>query len=169
MSRIDQRYEADAVVVLGAAQYDGRPSPVFQARLDHAATLYREGYAQLIVVTGGIVEGDRMSEATAGRRYLVGNGIPADSIVVQAVGRNTAGSLEAVAEYLRGEGIHRVLLVSDPFHLARLRLEAHRLGFDALTSPTRTSPISRRFGTEVEYLMREAAKLPVLLLRGFFQ
>lgn len=157
------------MVVLGAAQYNGRPSPVFQARLDHAATLYREGYADLIVVTGGIVEGDRMSEATAGQRYLVSTGIPADSIVVQAVGRNTAGSLEAVADYLRGEGIHRVLLVSDPFHLARLRLEAHRLGFDALTSPTRTSPISRHFRTEVEYLLREAAKLPILLLRGFVE
>ena len=67
VSRLDQRYDADAIVVLGAAQYNGRPSPVFQARLDHAALLYREGYAGLIVVTGGIVAGDRMSEATAGR------------------------------------------------------------------------------------------------------
>lgn len=169
VSRTDQRYEADAVVVLGAAQYNGRPSPVFQARLDHAAILYREGYADLIVVTGGIVEGDRMSEATAGRQYLVSIGIAADSIVVKAVGRNTAGSLEAVAEYLRGAGIHRVLLVSDPFHLARLRLEAHRLGFDALTSPTRTSPISENFRTELGYLLAEAVKLPVLLIRGFAQ
>ena len=169
VSRIDQRYEADAVVVLGAAQYNGRPSPVFQARLDHAATLYHEAYAPLIVVTGGIVEGDRMSEATAGRSYLVSTGIPADSIVVKAVGRNTAGSLEAVSEYLRGERIRRVILVSDPFHLARLRLEAHRLGFEALTSPTQTSPISRRFRTEIGYLLAEAAKLPVLLIRGYFE
>jgi uncharacterized SAM-binding protein YcdF (DUF218 family) len=142
---------------------------VFKARLDHAGALYRDGFADLIVVTGGIVEGDRMSEATAGQQYLVGTGIPADSIVVQAVGRNTAGSLEAVAVYLRGAGIQRVLLVSDPFHLARLRLEAHRLGFDAMTSPTRTSPISRRFGTEISYLLAEAFKLPVLLVRGFFE
>lgn len=169
VSRIDQRYEADAVIVLGAAQYDGRPSPVLQARLDHAATLYHEGFADLIVVTGGIVEGDRMSEATAGQRYLVNIGIPADSIVVQAEGRNTAGSLEAVSEYLRGAGIDRVILVSDPFHLARLRLEARRLGLEALTSPTRTSPISDRFGTEISYLLTEALKLPVLLLRGFFE
>ncbi len=110
-----------------------------------------------------------MSEATAGRQYLVSVGISADSIVVKAVGRNTAGSLEAVAEYLRGAGIHRVLLVSDPFHLARLRLEAHRLGFDALTSPTRTSPISEHFRTELGYLLAEAVKLPALLILGFAQ
>ena len=169
VSRIDQRYEADAVVVLGAAQYDGRPSPVLQARLDHAATLYRDGYAGRIVVTGGIVQGDRMSEATAGQRYLVANGVPADDIVVEAEGRNTAGSLEAVADYLRGEGIARVILVSDPFHLARLRIEARRLGLEPSTSPTRTSPISRRFRTEMGYLLAEAAKLPILIVRGIIE
>lgn len=166
VSRLDQRYAADAIVVLGAAQYDGRPSPVFQARLDHGAELYREGWAALIVVTGGIVPGDRVSEATAGRRYLLGLGIPTDSIVVQAEGRSTAGSMDAVAGWLRGQGHDRVLLVSDPFHLARLRFEARRLGLDAWTSPTATSPISVRFATELRYLLGEAAKLPVLAVRS---
>lgn len=166
VSRLDQRFAADAIVVLGAAQYDGRPSPVFQARLDHGAVLYGEGWSDLLVVTGGIVPGDRMSEATAGRRYLLGLGIPPDSIVVQAEGRSTSGSMDAVAAWLRGQGHQRVLLVSDPFHLARLRIEARRLGLEAWTSPTTTSPISSRFTTELRYLLSEAAKLPVLAVRS---
>ena len=166
VSRLDQRFDADAIVILGAAQYNGRPSPGFQARLDHGAMLYREGWSDLLVVTGGIVPGDRMSEATAGRRYLLSLGIPPDSIVVQAEGRSTAGSMDAVAGWLRGQGHDRVLLVSDPFHLARLRIEARRLGLDAWTSPTATSPISSRFSTELRYLLEEAVKLPVLAVRS---
>ena len=82
-----------------------------------------------------------MSEATAGQRYLVASGSPTDSVVLEA-GRTTAASMDSVAGYLRGAGINRVLLVSDPFHLARLHLEARRVGLEAYTSPTRTSPIS---------------------------
>lgn len=163
VSRMDQRYSADAIVILGAAQYNGRPSPVLQARLDHGAELFREGWAEQIVVTGGIVAGDRMSEATAGQRYLVSIGIPPEDVVVQAEGRNTAGSMDAVAAWLLGEGRDRVILVSDPFHLARLRLEARRLGLEAYTSPTTTSPISSRFATELRFLLAEAVKLPILV------
>jgi uncharacterized SAM-binding protein YcdF (DUF218 family) len=165
VSRLDQRYTADAIVILGAAQYNGRPSPVLQARLDHGAELFREGWAELLVVTGGIVAGDRMSEATAGRRYLVSIGIPPSAVVVQAEGHTTAGSMDAVAQWLLGEGYDRVILVSDPFHLARLRLEARRLGLEAYTSPTATSPISSRFATELSYLLAEAIKLPILVVR----
>ncbi len=165
VSRLDQRHAADAIVVLGAAQYDGRPSPVLQARLDHGAGLFRDGWADLIVVTGAIVPGDRMSEATAGQRYLVGVGVPPGQVLVQPEGYTTAGSMEAVAAWLLAEGKPRVILVSDPFHLARLRLEARRLGLEAWTSPTATSPISSRFSTELRYLLAEAAKLPVLAIR----
>jgi uncharacterized SAM-binding protein YcdF (DUF218 family) len=167
VSRMDQQRPADAIVVLGAAQYNGRPSPVFQARLDHAAGLFDAGLAPIVVVTGGIVMGDRMSEATAGRQYLVTHGIPPDAIVLQAEGHTTAGSMEAVADYLRGEGRTHVILVSDPFHLARLHLEARRLGLVPYTSPTHTSPISANPGTELGYLLAEAAKLPVILLKEF--
>ncbi len=166
VSRSDQRVPADAIVVLGAAQYDGRPSPVFAARLDHAVTLFTEGWADLIVVTGGIVPGDRMSEATAGRSHLVAAGIPADRVVVQPEGRTTAGSMDAVAAWLMGEGLQRVILVSDPFHLARLRLEARRLGLVAFTSPTPSSPISSRLRLELPYLLAEGAKLPVIIFRS---
>jgi uncharacterized SAM-binding protein YcdF (DUF218 family) len=166
VSRTDQRAPADAIVVLGAAQYDGRPSPVLRARLDHGALLFRERWAPVIVVTGGIVAGDRMSEATAGQRYLVDQGIPPEAVVVQPQGRTTAGSMEAVAAWLRDEGRTRVLLVSDPFHLARLRVEARHHGLTPFTSPTATSPISSRFAIELRYLLAEAAKLPALNLRN---
>ncbi len=162
---VDQARPAEAIVVLGAAQYNGRPSPVFKARLDHAADLYRARLAPLMVVTGGLAPGDRVSEATAGQRYLVAAGIPADSIVVEPVGRTTATSLTAVAAYLRGVGRTRVLLVSDPFHLARLRLDARHVGLVPFTSPTRTSPISARRGLELWYFCQEAAKLPIVLIQ----
>ncbi|HET9065007.1 MAG TPA: YdcF family protein [Gemmatimonadales bacterium] len=165
-SRVDERRNADAIVILGAAQYDGRPSPVLKARLDHGAKLFRDGWAPLIVVTGGIVEGDRMSEATAGQRYLTGIGLPPEQVVVAAEGRSTRGSMDAVAERLKGEGLRRVILVSDPFHMARLRLEGRRLGLLTYTSPTTTSPISTHFRTELGYLLKEAAKLPILVLRS---
>lgn len=164
-SRRDQRRHADAIVVLGAAQYNGHPSPVLRARLDHARGLYRDGLARMIVVTGGIGNGDRISEATVAQRYLVEDGVPADSVVLEA-GRTTAASMDSVADYLHGEGANRVLLVSDPFHLARLHLEAWRVGLEAYTSPTRTSPISRSFITELGYLLAEAAKLPVIFIKG---
>jgi uncharacterized SAM-binding protein YcdF (DUF218 family) len=164
-ARRDQRREAGAIVVLGAAQYNGHPSPVLKARLDHASDLYRARLARLIVVTGGIGQRDTVSEAAAGRRYLVGLGIPGDSVVLGA-GTTTAASMDSVARYLHHAGISRVLLVSDPFHLARLHLEAWRVGLDAYTSPTRSSPISRNFSRELGYLLAEAAKLPLILLRG---
>jgi uncharacterized SAM-binding protein YcdF (DUF218 family) len=165
MSRRDQRPHVDAIVVLGAAQYNGRPSPVLKARLDHAYDLYHAGLARMVVVTGGIGDGDRMSEATAAQRYLVAVGVPADSVVLEA-GRTTAASMDSVADYLHGEGATRVILVSDPFHVARLHLEAWRLGLEAYTSPTRTSPISRSLSTELGYLLAEAAKLPLIFLKG---
>jgi uncharacterized SAM-binding protein YcdF (DUF218 family) len=164
-SRRDQQRHTDAIVVLGAAQYNGHPSPVLKARLDHAFDLYRAGLARTLIVTGGVGLGDRVSEATAGRRYLVSLGVPADSVVL-AAGTTTAASMDSVAEYLHHAGIRRVLLVSDPFHLARLHLEAWRVGLDAYTSPTRSSPISRSFSTEIGYLLAEAAKLPLTFVRG---
>ena len=165
VSRRDQRRTVDAIVVLGAAQYNGHPSPVLRARLDHASDLYHTGFAHLIVVTGGSQTGDRFSEAGAAQRYLVSIGVPKESVVQQA-GSTTAASMDSVAQYLRSRKMTRVLLVSDPFHLARLHVEAWRVGLQGYTSPTRTSPISRSFSTELGYLLAEAAKLPLILARG---
>jgi uncharacterized SAM-binding protein YcdF (DUF218 family) len=166
-SRRDEARPAEAIVVLGAAQYVGRPSPVLKARLDHALGLYRERTAPLVIVTGGVGRGDTISEAEVGRRYLVAHGVPADSVVAQRVGRTTMGSMSAVADWLRPRGLRRVVLVSDPFHMFRLRLEAHRTALQAYTSPTESSPISDNPVLELRYLLAEGLKVPVAWVRSW--
>lgn len=166
-SQVDQRRPVDAIVVLGAAQYNGRPSPVLKARLDHARVLYRERTAPLVIVTGGVGRGDTISEAEVGRRYLVAHGVPADSVVAQREGRTTMASMSAVAGWLRPRGLRRVVLVSDPFHMFRLRLEAHRTDLEAYTSPTESSPISDNPVLELRYLLAEGLKVPVAWVRSW--
>jgi len=163
-SRQDQRRQAGAIVVLGAAQYNGRPSPVLEARLRHALALYQEGLAPVMVVTGGIGRGDRESEATVGRRWLLEQGVRAEAVVVRPEGSTTAASIAAVADWAEGFQINSVLLVSDPFHTARLRQEARRAGLRGWTSPTRTSPISAGIGVELPYLVAESWKAPAAWL-----
>lgn len=141
-ARSDGARPSDAVVVLGAAQYDGTPSPAFAARLDHAVDLYEQGIAPLVVVTGGKQPGDRFTEAAVGADYLIARGVPEDAILRETTSRNSWESLQASARFLFPRGVKRVVLVSDPFHSLRIRLTAEEIGFDAVTSPTRTSPIS---------------------------
>jgi uncharacterized SAM-binding protein YcdF (DUF218 family) len=163
-SRQDQRRPVNAIVVLGAAQYNGKPSPVLRARLDHALSLYREGLAGTVVVTGGIGDGDRVSEATVGRQYLVSQGVPDSAVVVRPDGRSTQASIRSVAAWAEEHGAHKVLLVSDPFHMLRLHLEARRAALEAYTSPTRTSPISANWRLELFFFGTEAWKIPIVLL-----
>ena len=149
----DNRRPSQAIIVLGAAQYNGRPTDVFKARLDHAAALYHEGVAPLVVVTGGKQPGDQFTEAGTGAVYLHAKGIPDANILRETTSHNSWESLAASARFLHQRGIKTVVLVSDPFHSLRIRLTAEELGFDAVTSPTRTSPISGfdeflRYGTE---------------------
>jgi len=166
-SRQDERVSADTIVVLGAAQYNGRPSPVLRARLDHAVRLYRLGLARIIVVTGGIGTGDRVSEATVGHRYLRQQAVPDSALVVRADGRTTAESMHSVAEWMAERDLKRVLLVSDPFHMARLKLEARRVRLTPHTSPTPSSPILKGSWVELRYLAAETLKLPVAAARRF--
>jgi uncharacterized SAM-binding protein YcdF (DUF218 family) len=167
VSQQDQRRPVDAIVVLGAAQYNGRPSPVLRARLDHAMALYREGLAPLVIVTGGVGRGDTISEALVGRRYLVSHGLHSEAASARPEGRTTMSSMTAVADWLRGRGLHRVLLVSDPFHMFRLRLEARRTSLEAYTSPTESSPISDNPGLELRYLVAEGFKIPIAWARSW--
>ena len=155
---------ADAIVVLGAAQYDGRPSPQLQARLDHALLLWKREAAAFIVVTGGKQANDRFTEAQAGREYLIANGVPAAEILVEPNGASTFASLAAVRRDLVAPAIRHVVLVSDPFHALRARVLAWRWGLDAVTSPTRTSPIARTPSREWRYVVMEAVKVPVAAL-----
>lgn len=164
-SRLDEHAVADAIVVLGAAQYNGRPSPVLKARLDHALELYREGLAPRLVVTGGIGSGDRVSEATVSRNYLRALGVPDSALVVRPDGRTTEESMRSVGEWMAEHQLDTALLVSDPFHMARLRLESRRARIMAHTSPTRTSPIVPGSRREVGYLALEALKLPITAFR----
>ena len=132
--REDHAGPADAIVVLGAAQYDGRPSPVYKARLDHAADLYERDLAPLVLVTGGRRPGDRFTEAAAGAGYLAGRGVPEDAILLESGGTDSWSSLSAAARVLGDR--RRVLLVSSPYHALRIRHIAAELGLDPRSSPS---------------------------------
>jgi uncharacterized SAM-binding protein YcdF (DUF218 family) len=135
-SRVER---ADVLIVLGAAQYDGTPSPVFQGRLDHAVLLYRQGRADSVMVVGGKAPGDTTTEAQAGRDYLVSQGIPAGAALAEPVGRTTFESLEGAARYMHGHGMESAFLVSDPWHNARITRMASDLGIRGYASATWTS------------------------------
>ncbi|MFN2489582.1 MAG: YdcF family protein [Actinomycetota bacterium] len=168
-SRRDENRSTDAIVVLGAAQYDGEPSPVFRARLDQGAYLYREGFSHIIIVTGGKQEGDRFTEAAAGRRYLEASGIPAADIFGEEHGRTTLESLRAVKRLADDNDIATVLLVSDPMHSERIKRIAGDLGFDeAYASPASYVELNRSRITKARELLHEVASLLAyeLLRRG---
>jgi len=150
-SQIDR---ADAIVVLGAAQYDGEPSPVFAGRLDHAALLYEQGRAERVLVLGAGQPGDRFTEAEAGRAYLIEQGVPADAIVPVPEGHTTFESLEAAAPVMRRAGMDSAFLVSDPWHNARVERMAEDLGIDGHASATWQSA-ARSQETRFEGYVRE--------------
>lgn len=137
-SEWDQTREVDALVVLGAAQYNGKPSPVFQRRLDHAYDLWRRGVARRVVVTGSKRVGDRFTEAFAGFDYLRKRGVPETDLVVVDNGTSTWESLAASGRVLRKRGIDEVLMVSDPYHSFRLVGIAGEIGLQGWVSPTDT-------------------------------
>ena len=126
--RRDEARPATAIVVLGAAQYVGRPSPVLRARLDHAIALWRAGLAPRMIVTGGRGDGDTTSEAAVSRRYALRRGVPDSAIVLENTGRTTRESLQGVVAIMNGQRRRDVILVSDPFHMLRLSILARRLG-----------------------------------------
>ena len=155
VARQDQHPRSDAIVVLGASQFDGRPSAVFRARLDHAASLFKEGVAPRVVTVGAGAPGDRFTEAYAGGRYLRQHGVPA--VVEVPIGRDTLQSLRGLDEEFKRQGWHSAVLVTDPWHSLRSRRMATDLGIDAHTSPTRSGPAVRSRGTELRYVWRETA------------
>jgi len=162
-SRSDQTRQVEAIVVLGAAQYDGRPTPVLQARLDKVLALYREGIAPLIVVTGGRQEGDRFTEAEASRDFLVSEGVPERAIILENEGRSSWQSMEGVNRLLDERGVQRILLVSDGFHLLRLKLMAKHLGFTPFAAPATGSPIEHGSRLEFDYMVREGGGILAFL------
>lgn len=158
----DNARRADAIVVLGAAQYDGRPSPVLKARIDHALSLFNRKLAPRLIVTGGRGEGDTTSEAAVARNYALRRGVPDSAILLEASGRTTEESIRAVASILESRDLHSAVLVSDPAHMFRLWVLAHRFGVTPYTSPTQTSPaLNRR--ARFRYMFQESLKAPAAL------
>lgn len=147
---------AEAIVVLGAAQYDGRPSPVFRARLDHAIALWRAGRAPRLIMTGGRQPSDRTTEAATGAAYAMAEGVPQDALLMEDRGRSTLESLEAVAEILEEMGGGPTIFVSDRSHMLRVIRIAKDLGVDAYGSPVADSPVdatlARRIGATIHEL-----------------
>jgi len=159
VARVDDRRPVDAVVVLGAAQYDGTPSSVFAARLRHAETLYEQNLAPRIVTVGGSRAGDAYTEAEAGRRYLIDRGVPAAAVVAVGEGSDTLSSLRAVDARAQHDGWDSTLVVSDPWHSLRARTMARDSGLQAWTSPTRSGPVVQTRETQARYIVRETAAL----------
>jgi len=164
-ARNDEARPAQAIVVFGTAQYDGVPSPVLAARLDHAIQLYQRELAPVIVVTGGNQPGDKFTEATASANYLIQRGVPDHDVLREVSGTSSWQSLAAAANFLDDRQIDEVLLVSDPFHSLRIRAMASELGLEGHSSPTKTSPI--RGMTEARYMARETVAVAVGRIVGF--
>ena len=148
--------QVGAALVLGAAQWNGDPSPVLRARLDHALELYRRGQVRQIILTGGVGPGDTTSEAAAGKQYLINRGITADALLLEEQGATTGESLRNAVPLAHTNRIGAVLLVSDPFHMLRSIKMARDLGLIAYGSPTRSSPIAAGSAEEFRYILREA-------------
>ncbi|GAA1326088.1 YdcF family protein [Pseudonocardia xinjiangensis] len=159
VARVDNRQPVDAVVVLGAAQYDGDPSSIFASRLRHAETLYEDGLAPRIVTTGGGRPGDVYTEAEAGRRFLIDRGVPPQAVIAVGEGSDTLLSLQAVAARAKQDGWHTAAIVSDPWHSLRARIMARDSGLQAETSPTRSGPVVQTRETQLRYIIRETGAL----------
>ena len=156
-ARQDARPSSQAIVVLGSAQYNGVPSSIFEARLEHALTLYQAGVAPVIVTVGGKAAGDQFAEAEAGRNYLARAGVPADALLAVPVGIDTLESMRAVGAAFAERGWVDAVLVTDPWHAMRAERMAEDAGLEARSSPTRQGPAVQTRATQFRYILRETA------------
>lgn len=156
--------QADAIVVLGAAQYAGRPSPVLRARVNHALDLWHDGVAPVLVFTGGVGDRDTTSEAAVSASYAMRHGVPESVMILETQGRTTSESIRSVALILGARHQTSVVLVSDPYHMFRLWILARRHGFKVVTSPTRTSPIWANLPASAGYIFSKSLKAPIAFL-----
>lgn len=157
VARDDSRPRSDAIVVLGASQYNGRPSEIFAARLQHARTLYLGKVAPRVVTVGGKLPADRYTEAAAGANWLAAHGVPRSAIAAVPTGGNTLDSLRAVDALFSRNSWHTAVIVTDPWHELRSRRMASDLGIQVATSPARTGPAVHTRATQFRYVLREAA------------
>lgn len=165
VGRSDQARNVDAIVVMGVAQYDGRPSPQLQARLDHVLALWGTGVTQLVITTGGNQPGDRFTEARASADYLIAGGVAETLIAMEDLGSTSLQSLRGVAEIMKSRNLESVLIVTDPYHALRSRLIAQDLGLVAYVSPTPSSTV--RGNTELRRMINEGLGVSVAYVLGF--
>ena len=165
VGRSDQARSVDAIVVMGVAQYDGRPSPQLQARLDHVLALWGTGVTQLMITTGGNQPGDRFTEARASADYLIAGGIDETLIAMEDIGSTSLQSLRGVAEIMKSRNLESVLIVTDPYHALRSRLISQDLGLVAYVSPTPSSTV--RGNTELRRIINEGLGVSVAYVLGF--
>ncbi|MBM7808188.1 uncharacterized SAM-binding protein YcdF (DUF218 family) [Geodermatophilus bullaregiensis] len=156
-ARGDARPSSDAIVVLGSAQYNGVPSSIFEARLEHALSLWEDGVAPVVVTVGGKAAGDAFTEAEAGRDYLVDAGVPADSLLAVPEGVDTLESMRAVGTAYAERGWSTAVLVTDPWHAMRAERMAEDAGMEVESSPTRQGPAVQTRTTQFRYILRETA------------
>ncbi len=145
---------ADAAVVLGAAVYRNRPSPVFRERINHAIKLYQEGQVDALIFTGGLGGGDQITEGEAARQYALAAGVPDEDIHIEITSKNTYENLSNAQQIMAYQGFATVLVVSDPLHMRRAMLYAEDLGIDAYSSPTTTTRY-QSFQPKFNFLARE--------------
>ncbi|MGY1709289.1 YdcF family protein [Geodermatophilus sp. SYSU D00758] len=156
-ARQDSRPGSDAIVVLGSAQYNGVPSSIFEARLEHALRLYEQGVAPVVVTVGGKAAGDQFTEAEAGRDYLAAAGVPGDALLAVEEGVDTLESMRSVATAFDERGWRTAVLVTDPWHALRAERMAEDAGIAAESSPTRQGPAVQTRTTQFRYILRETA------------
>ena len=156
-ARQDSRPSSDAIVVLGSAQYNGVPSSIFEARLEHALRLYENGVAPVVVTVGGKADGDMFTEAESGRAYLAEAGVPEDALLAVEQGVDTLESMRAVGIAFGERGWDSAVLVTDPWHAMRAERMAEDAGIAAESSPTRQGPAVQTRATQFRYILRETA------------
>lgn len=159
----DDARKADAIIVMGAAQYQGKPSPALRVRLDHALALWQRGLAPNMLLTGGIGEGDTVSEAAASRAYVMARGVPDSAILLENEGRTSAQSLRAAVGILHEQELRTAIVVSDPFHMLRLEILGRRYGIDPYTSPALPGPGAPRLLRRWGNLLEESIKAPLAI------
>ncbi len=160
-SFIDETRKVDAIVVLGASQWNGKPSPALKSRLNHALKIYNEGYADFIILTGGIAKGDVISESRVGKKYLNKNGVPNKKILIEEHGLTTSESLNKAAEIIRERNFENILVVSHGYHILRVKEIARGLKIENVyASPVKVKDNWKK----LRFMLKESIILPIYII-----
>lgn len=161
----DECIQSDVIIVMGAAHYNGKPSPVQLGRLEHAVALYKGGVASKLLFTGGKKRGDIDTEAETAKKYAINAGIPSSGILTENTGLTTVQSMQNALDIMHDNNYNSAILVSDPFHMYRLKRIAQDIGMNAVLSPTAYSRIVS-FDQNLKYITREVMVYSIYRLTG---